>query len=115
THLYKSVCSIEVISINHTERTIYQVFCTQHRMRSTPRLLTFNDAIHTKFGEVEILKSIINFDLATKFIIKLFTHHRFEFFTNNKYNLTEACPNRIINGVVDDRFTMWAKAIHLFQ
>ena len=98
--------TIVIICIDHDERSVNHVLCCKHSLASSPRLCP----IFRKSSRdiVDILKSVINghimlFTGLSDTVTNDFFEFLFDIFPDNKYNMSEACLDCIMDqGVHDD-------------
>ena len=91
-------------------------------MGGSPRFLAlrvegeaFRNLVEFLSHKLEFERGAVNTFHVAVFLFDNLLHLSFEVFSYDIDNLSETCLNSIINRVIDDGFTIWTEAVHLFE
>src|SRR5207237_572400 len=98
--------TIKIICIDYTEGLFNRMSCCKNSMTCSPWLCSFYFKIKPVLFKIKVLKYIIGCDLSIQFWLKYRLEIIYEFFFDNKYDLSKASLYSIIYGIIDYRFSI---------
>ena len=110
-----SASSVKIISIDNGEGLVYYISCRKHCLSRSPRLdASFGHSISCR-KIVHFLECVFNLYLVLKSLAYGVSEQLEIFFLDNENDFVKSAYNSIVNGKINDKFSIVGYGIKLLQ
>src|SRR5437763_481914 len=107
--------SIEIVSIDHSKRTMNGFACHQNRMSRAPRLSAAQRHVEPRWKFVELLINVLNCDASFKTSTNDAPETLLDISANHKDDTSKTSAESIIDRIIDNGFASRTNRLYLFQ
>ena len=118
----EGLLAVVVVTVDYCKRLLDHVLGHQHCVSRTPWFLPFRvegepcrNLVEFLYHELELERAAVCAAHLAVFLLYHLLELLAEIFAHNIDHLAEAGFHRIVNGVVDYRFTVRTESVHLFE